>query len=141
MAGLPVIHDLALAVATNPGPSRDYITLGGQVLIAMISALALIIVGWFQFVYKPRTKKQNGVLETIRDQVQNTHETNMRDDIDKALAAIAEVKDLVRSGMSDVRSSVRVIHEEITTMRDDNSGIHEAVAGLRKEVTQIRTRK
>lgn len=126
------MHAVLAAVVQEP-PPRDYITLGGKIILGA-PALSSIVVGWFQFVYRPKTKSQHEVLEKVRHQVENSHETNLRDDIDKLTLTVDGIAVTVRQ----LAESLTVVHDEITTSRADIGGLHRAVAEVRRDVTTQR---
>lgn len=59
------------------------------VAVAAITTLGALIVGYWQFAYRPQKHRLNQVLE----QVANTHELNMRDDLDEKFAALTKRND------------------------------------------------
>ncbi|MCH9731629.1 MAG: DUF2746 domain-containing protein [Actinomycetia bacterium] len=55
-------------------------------------------------------RRHGKTLGSIQDQVTNAHETNLRDDIDKLTALVAE-------GFAETRKDVRELREEMRTER------------------------
>lgn len=69
-------------------------------------------------------RTQAGV-DTITEQVKNTHTQNLREDLDEKFAAVGD-----RLG---------TVTEHMTALRDDVGGLHSETRDLRKDVTGIRT--
>lgn len=67
---------------------------------ALVGTLAALIV--------PRQRRQGRQLELVREQVQNSHGTNLRDDID----ALAHRMDMLLEGMSTLRLDVTWLRRE-----------------------------
>lgn len=67
-----------------------------------------------------RTRKDVG---EIKEQVQNTHSTNLRDDVDALAALVREGLQGVRDGLKDVRDDVGGLHSETRDLRQDVAGI------------------
>lgn len=51
-------------------------------------------------------------LKAIRHQTENSHDTNLRDDID-------EIREMVRDGMADIRSDISGIRKDIGGLRGE----------------------
>jgi hypothetical protein len=108
--GNPVIHLLVLADPI----SREYITLGGQIIIAILGAFGIVAAAYVTAVLGPRLRdardsaaaakteaeearaEQNAEREEFRQmidavlhQVRNSHGTNLRDDLDVMRAETA----------------------------------------------------
>ncbi|ACE79958.1 hypothetical protein Pukovnik_32 [Mycobacterium phage Pukovnik] len=81
-----------------------------------MDVIALAILAAFSFagviapVLLSNHRKQSKTLGTIREQVQNSHGTNLRDDID-------EIHRMVREGLHDIRRDIGGLREELRTER------------------------
>lgn len=125
-----MIHGFAVATGAPSGG----ITAGGEIIIAMIGGTVTLVGLWFQFVYRPRERERGVVLEKVRHQVENSHETNLRDDLDR----IERTVDAVAVTVRHLAESVATVHDEVTTVRDDQGGLHRALAGVRRDITELR---
>lgn len=52
---------------------------------------AVIIIGGWYLVTRPSRNRLHNHVNEIREQVSNTHETNLRDDMDKVLVAVDRI--------------------------------------------------
>lgn len=68
-------------LAMEPGVQVALVTAGGTVMVAAIGILA-------EF-----ARRQSSTLTEVRDQVANTHDTNLRDDLDAVMYRIDRVID------------------------------------------------
>ena len=80
-----------------------------EVLVAVVTTigvvLSAVVTGGFAILHKTqknRDEKNQQVQETIREQVQNSHGTNLRNDIDRVLAVVESVQGDVRGIRKDV---------------------------------------
>lgn len=65
--------------------------MSAETLAALIAAFAALVVGYWQFVYRPRSDRNDAVdakLDEVLHQVRNSHEKNLRDDIDEKFAMV-----------------------------------------------------
>lgn len=65
----------------------------------------------------------SGDVAEIRNQTQNSHTSNMRDDMDGKHAELVE-------GIRQLRSEVGTIHGDIGAVRGDLRGLHRDITGL-----------
>lgn len=86
---------------------------GGLGLIAAVLAAAI-----------PRLHRQTKALEVVREQVQNTHTTNMRDDLDL-------IRDEMRNGFTQLREAVRNVHIDLAWERRERIDLAERLTGTR----------
>lgn len=82
-----------------------------EVLVALITTVGLIIAAWIKGRYDAR--QTNRKLEDVLAQVQNSHGTNLRDDIDHLTSAVG----LTRAEVRDVRTDLAGVHIDITDIR------------------------
>ncbi|QBJ04832.1 hypothetical protein SEA_ELEPHANTOON_31 [Mycobacterium phage Elephantoon] len=77
--------------------------------IALCPVMAVVLPVWL-------TQRSHGrKLETVREHVANSHSTNLRDDIDKVLEAVASLT----SQVGDVKTDVRDVRVDIGDVRRD----------------------
>jgi hypothetical protein len=108
-----------------------------QVQSALVTGgvtLTVALLGLFAELLRRQNKKLNKVgdhAEAARDQVQNSHKTNLRDDLDKVIEGLADVKALLRSQGKDIsgmREEIR--HERVERVYvekrlDDHLRLHQ----------------
>jgi hypothetical protein len=70
-----------IALAMEPGVQVALVTAGGTVAVAAIGVFAELL------------RRQTATLSEVRDQVSNTHDTNLRDDLDAVMFRIDRVID------------------------------------------------
>lgn len=75
--------------------------------------------------------QQGKRVSAIKEQVQNTHETNLRDDVDA-------LSKLVRDGLQAVRDDVGGLHSETRDLRKDVTGIRDDARHDRRELSRQR---
>lgn len=90
-----------------------------------LSIAAWVVVTWL---LNRKTRKDVGA---IKEQVQNTHSTNFRDDLD-ALTT------LVREGLQGVRDDVGGLHSETRDLRKDVAGIRDDARHDRRQLAAQR---
>ncbi|AEK07305.1 hypothetical protein PBI_MYXUS_32 [Mycobacterium phage Myxus] len=77
--------------------------------IAAMPVLAVVLPVWL-------TQRNHGKkLGDIKEQVANSHNTNLRDDIDRVLASVATLAE----GLGDVKVQVRDVKSDIGGIRED----------------------
>jgi Protein of unknown function (DUF2746) len=69
----------------DPTVQSAIVGLVGAVLVALISLLGILM------------QRHNKTLNTVRDQVQNSHSTNLRDDVDRVLEGVAQLAEMSRA--------------------------------------------
>ncbi|MFF8845490.1 DUF2746 domain-containing protein [Streptomyces sp. NPDC015127] len=69
------------ALAMEPGVQVALVTAGGTVVVAVIGVFAELL------------RRQTATLSEVRDQVSNTHDTNLRDDLDSVMHRLDRVID------------------------------------------------
>lgn len=85
-------------------------------------AIVFAVPATMTYLAQKRTRRD---LSEIKDQVKNTHETNLREDLDLKFAELGTALGGVKSDLASVR--------------DDIGGLHSETRDLRKDVTGIRT--
>ncbi|QFP95515.1 hypothetical protein SEA_GAUGELDP_32 [Mycobacterium phage GaugeLDP] len=87
----------------NPDSWMDVIALGMISLFTLLGVVAPIML-------TRNSKQHSKTLGDIREQVANSHDTNLRDDID-------ELARLVREGFTETRKDISGLREELRTER------------------------
>ncbi|OKI45247.1 hypothetical protein A6A27_11925 [Micromonospora sp. CB01531] len=78
------------------------VTAGGGVAVALIGVLVEIL------------RRQHKRLGEVRDHVANSHTTNLRDDVDRVLAGLNDVKTLIHGQGRDIAGLREEIRHERT---------------------------
>lgn len=80
-------------------------------------------------------RAQAGV-DTITEQVQNTHTQNLREDLDEKFEAVGERLDTVAEHVRDLRVDVGGLHAETRDLRLDVTGIRTDARRSRRELAE-----
>jgi len=99
---------------------------------------ALIVGGVFAIVHNRKAKKRDEVTEVIRSQVQNSHGTNLRDDVDKIMALVARVEGAVTSVASDVRGIRKDIGRLDERDLDDVAELRSVRDALNRRIDELK---
>ncbi|AFI24938.1 hypothetical protein [Mycobacterium phage SWU1] len=86
----------------NPDSIGDYVTLLG------VAFLTFSVPAWFT----GRARKHSSDIGEIKEQVCNTHDTNLRDDLDSVKADISDLKEIVLQGFHQVNESINLERRE-----------------------------
>ncbi|MEU8327301.1 DUF2746 domain-containing protein [Micromonospora sp. NPDC048839] len=101
-------HPLSLALSMEPPVQAAIVTACGTVSVALIGVVVELL---------RRQHKRLGEVKAhaaaARDQVQNSHTTNLRDDIDRVLAGLDQVIETQRQHGKDIGG----LREELRTER------------------------
>ncbi|AWY07591.1 membrane protein [Streptomyces phage Yosif] len=107
---------MSFLAAVEPSTQVAVITTGGTVVVALIGALVEFM------------RRQHNAINDIRehaaearDQVANTHSTNLRDDLDDLHSDVRQVLDVLRqhgSEISGIRAEIRQEREERLAVSD-----------------------
>ncbi|WP_194521982.1 DUF2746 domain-containing protein [Cellulosimicrobium sp. JZ28] len=111
-------------------------------LIALV-AVALITTGGTVLANRPMRKKLEAVAadaREARDQTANTHDTNLRDDLDAFRNEVRRGFEDVSSEQGEVRRSVGIARREIRGVRKDVGSLQEDVVEVRDETRTVRER-
>lgn len=114
-------------------------------LLAPGGVIVVVVGGIFAVVQSRKARKRDEVTEVIREQVQNSHGTNLRDDIDKVMTVTATLESNVTTldeRLRDVERAQRSQHElilaEMRGMRRDIGRLGDADLQQAEERNQIR---
>ena len=115
---------------TTPLPA-DTVGLMGLIIVTVGGWVTAIINGWL---HRREVKTIRGDVGEVKEQVQNSHKTNLRDDIDKTRRAVESVAAQV--GLIDQK--LTDLHSYTTSQAHDITGIRQDVGSLRGEVRKER---
>lgn len=95
------------ALALEPQVQAAAVTATGTISVALIGVLVEML--------RRQHKKLSEVKDhaaAARDQVQNSHKTNLRDDVDRVLRGLEDVKELIRTQGRDIAGLREEIRHE-----------------------------
>lgn len=75
----------------------------------------------------------------IRNQVANTHDSNLRDDLDEKFEAMSTKFGLVQTGLEGVRNDLGGLHSETRDLRNDVQGLRADARHDRRSIAEIRS--
>ena len=82
-------------------------------------------------------KAQGLIQERIRHQVENSHKTNFRDDLDSFRGEVQQGFNHMRGEITNVRSDVAGVHSDILSIRKDVTELRKADSEQAKEITHL----
>lgn len=100
-----------------------FVSTGAMWLQSLIFPALLLLLGWF---LNQRIKGVGRDAAATRDQVQNTHTTNLREDLD-----------LIRQDISQVHGEVRGAREDITGLHADDEQQRSDIRALRRRMVNL----
>lgn len=104
-------------------PQSDIDWIIGVIGVALIAnVLGPVITVWW-------TRKMRRDISETRDQVGNTHQTNLRDDLDKVRDSVKEVGrqvELVAEHLDPVTGAIRTVQSDIGGLRSEIRGDRQA---------------
>lgn len=92
--------------ALEPAVQSAAVTALGTVLVALVGVAIELL------------RRSHKRLGTVTDQVQNTHQTNLRDDVDSVLAALERIEATQRQHGHDIGGLRHEIRQERTERAD-----------------------
>lgn len=84
----------------EPSVQASFVTASGAVVVALIGVLVEIL------------RRQHKRLGEVCEHVANSHETNLRDDLDKVIHGLGEVKEMLREQAKDINGLREEIRHE-----------------------------
>ena len=98
------------------------------VMVQMITTLGLVITA---ILGGRKLNKVGRDAKEARDQTANTHETNLRDDLDSQHASVIE-------GLKEVILDIRGLRDDHQATRKDIGILHGAIRGVVRDITGLR---
>ncbi|QDF19324.1 DUF2746 domain-containing protein [Mycolicibacterium fortuitum] len=115
--------------------------------IGLVGLVILTVGGWVTAWINGRNHRSEvrdikGDVGDVKQQVQNSHNTNLRDDLDKVKQSQEDMKRMVESveaGMHLLSQQMGDLHRYATSQGRDIGGIREDVGAMRGEIRRDRT--
>lgn len=95
-----------------------------QITVQIIATVGLVVVAW---IGNRKLNRIGADAKEARNQTANTHETNLRDDLDD-----------LHAGVREVTRQVREVYEDLQSVHGDVRGIRRDINGLRADDGEIR---
>lgn len=93
----------------SPDVQVSVVTTGGMVIVALVGVAIEIL------------RRQSSALEEVRDQVSNTHDTNLRDDLDRVITGL----DTVLDRQADHATEIGILRTEVRHERLERLSVSE----------------
>ena len=117
-----------------------------QATVSVGAVLFALLVAWNKW-GAPQWERLNSRVSSIKEQTNNSHETNLRDDLDKVLAQVEQVSGALEqmnsetnTAMQNVMKQLDVIAEDFTAARAEHADFRKDIGGLRDEMRHARKR-
>lgn len=104
-------------------------------LTPAVGGLLLAVLSWATW----RINQLRADTRQVRDQVQNTHSTNLREDLDGVRGALDRLAVVVDHVRRENASSLGTIRQDLGIVRADQRGVYKDVASLRDDVSTLRS--
>lgn len=107
-----------------------------QAVVSVGAVLFSLLIVWLRW-GAPQWERLNSKVRSIKEQTNNSHETNLRDDLDKVLAKQEETNtQLIR-----VLDRLEVLANDFETARAEHADFRRDIGGLRDEMRHARKRQ
>ena len=117
-----------------------------QAVVSVGAVLFSLLIVWLKW-GAPQWERLNAKVRSIKEQTNNSHETNLRDDLDKVLERVEQVSGALEqmnsetnTAMQNVMKQLDVIAEDFTAARADHADFRRDIGGLRDEMRHARKR-
>lgn len=117
-----------------------------QATVSVGAVLFALLAAWNKW-GAPQWERLNSRVSSIKEQTNNSHETNLRDDLDKVLAQVEQVSGALEqmnsetnTAMQNVMKQLDVIAEDFAVARAEHADFRKDIGGLRDEMRHARKR-
>ena len=117
-----------------------------QAVVSVGAVLFSLLIVWLKW-GAPQWERLNSKVRSIKEQTNNSHETNLRDDLDRVLAQVEQVSGALEqmnsetnTAMQNVMKQLDVIAEDFTAARAEHADFRKDIGGLRDEMRHARKR-
>lgn len=117
-----------------------------QAVVSVGAVLFSLLIVWLKW-GAPQWERLNSKVRSIKEQTNNSHETNLRDDLDKVLerveqvnAALKQVQGETNTALQSVGKQLDTIAEGFATARVEHADFRKDIGGLRDEMRHARKR-
>lgn len=117
-----------------------------QAVVSVGAVLFSLLIVWLKW-GAPQWERLNSKVRSIKEQTNNSHETNLRDDLDKVIAQVEQVCSMLTQMQGDTNTALRsvgkqldTIAENFATARVEHADFRKDIGGLRDEMRHARKR-
>lgn len=117
-----------------------------QAVVSVGAVLFSLLIVWLKW-GAPQWERLNSKVRSIKEQTNNSHETNLRDDLDKVLerveqvnAALTQMQGETNTALQSVGKQLDTIAEDFATARVEHADFRKDIGGLRDEMRHARKR-
>jgi len=117
-----------------------------QAVVSVGAVLFSLLIVWLRW-GAPQWERLNAKVRSIKEQTNNSHETNLRDDLDKVLeqveqvsAALARMQSETNTALLNVVKRLDAIAEDFAAARVEHADFRKDIGGLRDEMRHARKR-
>lgn len=117
-----------------------------QAVVSVGAVLFSLLIVWLKW-GAPQWERLNSKVRSIKEQTNNSHETNLRDDLDRVLAQVEQVSGALEqmnsetnTAMQNVMKQLDVIAGDFVTARVEHADFRKDIGGLRDEMRHARKR-
>lgn len=117
-----------------------------QIVVSVGAVLFSLLIVWLKW-GAPQWERLNSKVRSIKEQTNNSHETNLRDDLDRVLAQVEQVsaslsqmQGKTNSTLQNVVKQLDTIAEDFTVARGEHADFRRDIGGLRDEMRHARKR-
>lgn len=117
-----------------------------QAVVSVGAVLFSLLIVWLKW-GAPQWKRLNSKVRSIKEQTNNSHETNLRDDLDKVIAQVEQVSATLTQMQGDTNSTLQSVVKQLDTIAGDfatarveHADFRKDIGGLRDEMRHARKR-
>ncbi len=117
-----------------------------QAVVSVGAVLFSLLIVWLKW-GAPQWERLNSKVRSIKEQTNNSHETNLRDDLDKVIAQVEQVNEMLTQMQGETSSTLQsvvkqldIIAEDFATARVEHADFRKDIGGLRDEMRHARKR-
>ena len=117
-----------------------------QAVVSVGAVFFSLLIIWNKWC-APQWERLNFKVRSIKEQTNNSHETNLRDDLDKVLAQVEQVSAALTQMQGDTNTALQsvgkqldTIAEDFATARVEHADFRKDIGGLRDEMRHARKR-
>lgn len=117
-----------------------------QAVVSVGAVLFSLLIVWLKW-GAPQWERLNAKVRSIKEQTNNSHETNLRDDLDKVLerveqasVALTQMQGDTNTALQSMGKQLDIIAEDFATARAEHADFRKDIGGLRDEMRHARKR-
>ena len=129
-------------------PSIGHPVLDGiiQAVVSVGAVLFSLLIVWLKW-GAPQWERLNSKVRSIKEQTNNSHETNLRDDLDKVIAQVEQVSATLTQMQGETNPTLQSVVKQLDTIAGDfvtarveHADFRKDIGGLRDEMRHARKR-